>query len=209
MSTTQVDAATVLEALGTARAVRYFEDRPVPPELVEQLIWAATRAPSPENTQQWAFICIDDKEILGRIQGATSFLGPILDQKERIDGASSDRTLRGAAHLVTRTTEIPLLIVVCGHLTYPEEAPDELMNWSALYPAAQNIVVAARALGLGAAFTLMQLSCEPVIRAELGLPDDMVIAAVLPIGYPATTPGPVKRRPVSEVLYMNRYEPRS
>jgi nitroreductase len=203
-----VDAATVLEATGTARAVRYFEDRPVPPKLIEQLIWAATRAPSPENTQQWAFICVDDKEILGRIQAATSFLGPILDQQQRIDGASSDRTLKGAAHLVTRTIEIPLLIVVCGHLAYPEEDPSELMNWSALYPAAQNIIVAARALGLGAAFTLMQLSCEPVLRAELGLPDDMVIAAVLPVGYPATTPGPVKRRPVHEVLHMNRYEPR-
>jgi nitroreductase len=79
------------------------------------------------------------------------------------------------------------------------------MTWTALYPAAQNLLVAARALGLGAAFTLLHQSAEAVVRTELGLPDDMLIAATIPVGFPVSLPGAVRRRPVEEVLFRNRW----
>ena len=200
-------ADDVLEVLGTARAVRYFKPDPVPSELIERLVWAATRAPSPENSQNWAFICVDDRAVLERIQAATQVIAPVLAQMERPD-RSHDRMLNGASHLATNLAEIPLVIFVCGRLAYPAESPQEIMAWSALYPATQNLLIAARALGLGAAFTLLHLSAEPVIRAELGLPDDMLIAAVIPVGFPAVNGGPVNRRPAEEVLYRNRWTAR-
>jgi nitroreductase len=199
-------SAIVLEVLGTARAVRYFTPEPVPAEVVEQLVWAATRAPSPENSQDWAFICVDDRAILERIQAETRALAPVLAEKQRQDPEAA-RTLAGASHLATNLAEVPLVIFVCGRLAYPPHAPREQMAWTALYPAAQNLLVAARALGLGAAFTLLHQSAEAVVRAELGLPDEMLIAATIPVGFPASAPGPVRRRPVGEVLFKNRWRP--
>jgi nitroreductase len=196
----------VLDVLGTARAVRYFKPDPVPPELVERLVWAATRAPSPQNSQNWAFVCVDDRAVLERLQTATQVIASGLAQRERPDG-SHDRMLKGASHLATNLAEIPLVIFVCGALAYPPEAPREAMTWSALYPATQNLLIAARALGLGAAFTMLHLSAEPFIRAELGIPDNVLIAATIPVGFPAVSGGPVNRRPVEEVLYRNHWRP--
>jgi len=83
------------------------------------------------------------------------------------------------------------------------------MAWSALFPATQNLIVAAHALSLGTALTLFHLASEKVVREELSIPDDWVIAAAIPVGYPAVPTGPVKRRPVEEVLFMNRLENRT
>jgi nitroreductase len=201
-------ADQILDVMGTARAVRYFRPDPVPPELVERLVWAATRAPSPENSQNWAFVCVDDRATLERIQAATKVIAPVLENKER-PTRSVDQMLTGASHLATNLAEIPLVVFVCGQLAYPPESPREVMTWSALFPAAQNLLVAAHALGLGAAFTMLQLVAEPVIRHELGLPDDMLIGAVIPVGYPAVAGGPVRRRPVEDVLFMNRWSARA
>ncbi len=111
-------ADDVLEVLGTARAVRYFKPDPVPPELVERLVWSATRAPSPENTQHWAFVCVDDRAVLERIQTATKVIAPALAEMDRPD-QSHDRMLNGASHLATNLAEIPLVIFVCGAFGVP------------------------------------------------------------------------------------------
>lgn len=195
----------LFDLMGTARAVRWLRPDPVPAEVVERLVWAATRAPSPGNTQDWAFVCVDDREVLGRIGAAVaSVMGPAIDRMDKPDRATRVM-LTGARHLATNLAAAPLVVFVCGGVAYPPGRPRVEMTWSALYPATQNLLLAARALGLGATLTTLHAVAEPVVRAELGLPDDVVIAATVPVGYPAVPFGAVTRRPVAEVLHRNRW----
>lgn len=191
-----------LEAMGTARAIRYLKPDPVAPELIEKLIWAATRASSPGNSQAWDFVVITDADKKARIGGAVS---DAVADSIRIPGPDADRSvrlmLRGAKDLAGGLATAPVLILVCGRMVYPPGKPDELMIWSACYPAAQNLIVAARALGLGATFTTFQRRAEAVVRATLDIPDDVRMAALLPIGWPDRPHGPVNRRPVDEVIH--------
>ena len=122
----------------------------------------------------------------------------------------TDRTTRlmldGTARLIDSLAQAPYLIFVCGPVIYPPQAPREQFTWSALYPAAQNLLLAARALGLGSVFTTMQMTAEPTIREVLSVPDHIRIAAMIPIGWPDTEFGPVNRRPVEDFVHRNGWE---
>lgn len=191
-----------LEAMGTARAIRYLKPDPVAPELIEKLIWAATRASSPGNSQAWDFVVITDADKKAAIGNAVS---AAVSGAIREPGPNADRSVRlmlkGAKALASGLATAPVLILVCGRMIYPPGNPDELMIWSACYPAAQNLIVAARALGLGATFTTFQRRAEDVVRKTLDIPDEVRMAALIPIGWPDRPHGPVSRRPVEEVIH--------
>lgn len=194
------------EAMGTARAIRYLRPDPVERELIEKLIWAATRASSPGNSQAWAFVVVTDAEKKARIGGAVADAVSGAIQVPADADASTRRMLTGAKALAEGLATAPVLILVCGRMTYPPGRPDELMVWSACYPAAQNLIVAARALGLGATFTTFQRRAEQVVRGTLDIPDDVRMAALIPIGWPDRPHGPVKRRPVEEVIHWDGWQ---
>ena len=177
-----------------------------PPELVDRLVWAATRAPSPGNTQNWDFVVVDDPAAKQRIGDAVhAAMAPAVAAMERPD-RTTRLMLDGTANLIATFAEAPVVVFVCGTVAYPPRRPDEQMTWSALYPASQNLILAARALGLGSVFTTLHRPAEPVVREVLGLPDDVRIAATIPIGWPARPFGPVNRRPVADVIHRNRWE---
>ena len=121
-----------------------------------------------------------------------------------------DRTMRlmldGAATMIAALGEAPVIIFVTGPVIYPPAAPIEQFTWSALYPAAQNILLAARALGLGSVFTTLHMTAEATVRKVLGLPDHIKIAATIPLGWPDAKFGPVKRRPVEDFVHRNGWE---
>ncbi len=197
----------VFEAMGTARAIRYLKSDPVDPELIEKLIWAATRASSPGNSQAWDFVVVTDAERKAAIGGA---IADAVSGVMRAPGPDADRSTRlmltGAKALAEGLATAPVLIVVCGRMIYPPGNPDELMVWSACYPAAQNLIVAARAMGLGATFTTFQRRAEQVVRSTLAIPDDVRMAALIPLGWPDRPHGPVNRRPVAEVLHWEGWQ---
>ena len=197
----------VFEAMETARAIRYLKPDPVAPELLEKLVWAATRASSPGNSQQWAFVVVTDADKKAAIGGAVA---DAVSGTLREPGPDADRSvrlmLRGAKALADGLATAPALILVCGRMTYPPGNPDELMVWSACYPAAQNLIVAARALGLGATFTTFQRRAESVVRGTLGIPDDVRMAALIPVGWPDRPHGPVNRKPVDEVIHWQGWQ---
>ncbi|MFI5046518.1 MAG: nitroreductase family protein [Acidimicrobiia bacterium] len=194
----------VFEAIGTARAMRWFRPDPVPVSLVERVVWAGTRASSPNNCQPWDFVVVRDPELRARIGAlfapltSPGAIDAITDPTER-------RTVEGAMNLLGTLADVPVLIFVCGRNIYPPHDPDERLMYSALYAASQNMIVAARALGLGAAFTTFHRINEPDIRTLLQIPDDRSIAVTLPLGWPARAFGPLTRRPVEEVLHIDRW----
>ncbi len=196
----------VFEAMGTCRAMRHLKPDPVPAELIERVLWAATRAPSPGNSQGWDFVVVDEPEPKARIAAAVRAV-----MADRVAAMPRpDRTTRlmldGTATLIDTLDRAPVLIFVAGPVIYPPQAPREQFTWSALYPAAQNILVAARALGLGTTFTTLHGVAEPTVREVLGIPDHVRIAATIPLGWPAGRFGPVNRRPLEEVVHRNRWE---
>jgi nitroreductase len=122
----------------------------------------------------------------------------------------SDRTTRlmldGTATLIDNLDRVPVVVFVTGPVVYPPGAPHERFTWSALYPAAQNILLAARALGLGSVFTTLHMAAEPTVREVLAIPESIRIAAMIPIGWPAGRFGPVHRRPVEDFVHRNHWE---
>jgi len=196
----------VFEVMGTCRAIRQLKPDPVPPEMIERLIWAGTRAPSPGTSQGWDFVVVDDAAARARIGGAVREA-----MAERVAAMPRpDRTTRlmldGTARLVDAFGQAPVLLLVAGGVIYPPQAPREIFTWSALYPAAQNVILAARALGLGATFTTLHHVADATIREVLAIPEHIRIAATIPIGWPDAKFGPVNRRPVADFVHHNRWE---
>ena len=195
----------VIQAMETTRAIRYLKPDPVPRELLERVIHAATRASSPGNSQGWDFVVVTDRATKAKI-------GPAL--RERMLGmvrampqsdAMVKRMLGGAQHLLENFENVPVWIFVCGRKVYPPGAGTEQMVHAALYPAAQNLIVAARSLGLGSTFTTFQLAAEPEMRVALNLPSDVSIGVCIALGYPDRPFGPVARKPVHEVLHWEKW----
>ena len=206
MTPTNAPTDDIWEVMETCRAIRYLKPDPIPDAVLDQLLWAATRAPSPGNSQAWDFVVVDDadaKRVISEAMG-TAMLPAISKMQPR------DRTERlmfdGAAAIVASLATAPVVIFVTGPVVYPAGRPDEAFTWSALYPAAQNILLAARALGLGTVLTTLHRAADTVIRDTLGIPDHIRIAATIPIGYPAANFGPVKRRPVADFVHRNRWQ---
>jgi nitroreductase len=200
----------VFEAMETCRAIRFFKKDPIPDEMIDKIIYAATRAPSPGNTQGWDFIAVTDPDVRAKLaQGISAVMEPaVAAATEQFGGADQidpvqKRMLDGALSLARHLAEIPLHILVCGKAIYPPGNPSEGFVWSALYPATQNILLAARALGLGSCLTAYQGTCEPLIREVLNIPEDVHIASYIPIGWPDANFGPLARQPVENVLHRN------
>ena len=191
--------------MGTARAMRYFRPDPVPQEIIDKVLWAATRASSPGNRQSWDFVVVRSVEQRARIakalapRAAVSALIPVpTDPVQR-------RLLIGSRNLWARLGDVPVLIFVCGANRFPPDAPEERYMWSAVHSAGQNLVVAARALGVGAAFTTIHVFAESAIRSILAMPDDQHIGLTIPLGWPDRPFGPMARRPVEEVVHYDRW----
>ncbi len=195
----------VFEAMGTARAMRFYQPDPVPADLLDKVLWAATRASSGNNSQGWDFVVVQDAEQRARLGEALAGFVRRVESMPDPGNETDRRTLRGAKNLAATFAQVPVIIVVCGANIYPEHAPRETFMYSAIFAAAQNLVVAARALGLGAAFTTLHGVAEPAFREILAIPDDRTIGVTVPLGWPAGPVGPVTRKPLEDVVHHDRW----
>lgn len=210
LSTAHLPADTVglLEGLTTTRAIRRYRDEPVPDEALRAILFAATRAPSGSNRQPFRFLVLTDgpkaeaaKSIIAT--GARRIWGGkrTADQYEQGSGAIADspkarmaRTMQGFVDTFER---VPVLILPCL-VRYREPTPSE---GASVYPACQNLLLAARALGYGGVFTGFNFAVDAELRALLGVPDAAFIAGTITLGRPVGQHGPVRRRPMPELVY--------
>jgi nitroreductase len=205
----------LFEAIHTLRAMRRLKPDPVPAELITRVLAAGTQAPSGQNTQPWRFVVVRDPAAKAFVQeryhrAMLERFGAFLPLPRELDVPEA-RSLRAALYLSEHLHETPVLLVVCGKRDWPAAIPPHARvgkappSYGSLYPCIQNILLACRALGLGANLTTMHMLFEAELANYLGVPDDHGIVAIVPIGYPRGKFGPLTRRPVEEVTYYDRW----
>ncbi len=191
------DAIGLFEAIDTQRGLRRFKPDPVPDEMISRILQAAIKAPSGGVQQGWSFIVVRDPETRRKI-GDLYRTGSRFDIREDMTGQQR-RVYRLAQDLEDHLDDVPVLIVACLR--------GGLGSGASIYPAVQNILLAARGLGLASVLTTRQSRFEADIKEILGIPDEVSTAALLPIGFPAegTRYGPTRRRPLDEVAFDGRW----
>lgn len=228
MSDTGLPAIDLFEAIYTARAQRRLRPDLVPEELIRRVLDAAIRAPSAGNAQNWHFVVIRDAE---QRRGVGALYRKASDIAEAVYKARSHpahltetqwrRMMTGGAHLWNHMGDAPVLLVPCLHqrdlpardaldLTWREHYDRERaylngIRGASIYPAVQNVVLACRAFGLGTVITTNHLRVEAEFKTLLGIPDDVDTFALMPIGWPEGRFGPLSRRPLEEVLHIDRW----
>jgi nitroreductase len=206
MSDTELN--TVFDILGSARSVRKYEDRPIDRAVLTKIVQAGTFASNPRNTQPWKFIVVDNPVTK---ENLASFIEPRALEVEKVipklETEKQKRLYESAANLIREFAKSPAIIFICGIDTnYGKDFDSREMILSATYAAAQNILVAARASGLGAAFTTLHLHAKKEFESELGLPSDTHIEVTIPIGYPLRPFGPVSRKQIEDVMFWNKHK---
>src|SRR5215469_3302964 len=119
----------VIQAMETCSAARYLKPDPVPQDLIERVIYAATRASSPGNSQEWDFIVVRDPAAKAKIR---DFLSPRFKQMGvgvQRSGQVTSKMIAGAMHLAETLSEVPAIIFVCGPVAYPPQQPREQFVW--------------------------------------------------------------------------------
>jgi len=208
------DTVGLLEAMSTTRSIRRFRPDPIPDDLLHSVLEAATWAPSGSNSQSWRLVVVRDPEKRRRIgdlyrQGLSEFY-PADRLASETDPARA-RMMTGSLYLGEHIgTEPPVLVLFCQARPASATAtgPSGLRPWtrgSSVYPAVQNLLLAARAVGLGGCLTTVHLLHEPDVKAIVGIPDDVDTFALVPLGYPRDRYGPLQRRPVEEVAYLDAW----
>lgn len=201
------NAIGLFEALYTTRALRRLRPDPVPEEVLFQILDAAIRAPSGQNAQDWRFVLITEPEIKQRMQSwAEEGWGryqPRFAENPALMGElprTQRLSLRAVEHLVHHLGEAPVIVAVCG-LSGRHSTPG-----GSTFPAVQNLLLAARALGLGASIFNLPLSHARELMEALAIPENNQIYCLVPLGYPQDKHGPVRRKPLKAVTYWNRWE---
>ncbi len=203
----------LLEGLDTTRSIHRYRPDPLPDADLAQILWAATRAPSGSNSQPHRFLVLRES---ARATQAKSLLGDSFRRSwaakssgegwQRGSGADPrSRKARTAATMqrfVDRFEEIPVVVLVCA---LRHRAPN-VYEGASVYPACQNLLLAARALGYGSTITLWHAACETELRALLGIPDEVFIAATMPLGRPEGHHGPLRRRSVKDLVWEDRWQ---
>ncbi len=197
----------LFEAIYSQRSFTRFKPDPVPRGAIEHIIDAATKAPSGGNNQPWEFIAITDPEVISQV-------GKVYHEMEEEFLASQPDTdespvYRAARYLGEHMHEVPAMILVCvNHGGSSSGQPGAFARGSqasSIWPAVQNLFLAARALGLGTRLTTAHLRGEQRIKDILGIPDHVETVMLTPLGYPRRSFGGTKRRPSAEVTSYNHY----
>lgn len=193
----------LFEALTTQRAIRSIKPDPVPEELIVRVIELATKAPSGGNQQPWAFVVVRDRDVIEKIAVAlrTAFAPNYENALKRVK-PGEPLPMQNLKGLVDRFDQLPVVIYPCAVLA-PDADHTNLRFYSSLFPAIQNLLLAARGLGLGAALTTQAL---PAAKEILELPSNVEPVAMIPLGYPNKDHyGKTTRKPVAEVLHWDRW----
>jgi nitroreductase len=207
------DTVGLLEGLASTRAIRRYTNEPIPDHDLRDILWAATRAPSGSNRQPFRFVVLTDSP---RAIEAKALIGAaaieLWDAKRKNDqydkGSGKDpnspksRLARTMRHYVDNLHQVPCLVLPCL-VRYREPS---LMEGASIYPAVQNLLLAARGLGYGGVITGFHGRVNKPLKALLGIPQEVPIMCTITLGKPLGSHGPVRRRPMRELVFTDEWD---
>jgi nitroreductase len=204
---------SLLEGMATTRAIRRYTDDPIPEVDLATILWHASRAPSGSNRQPFRFLVLRDgpsakeaKALLGRSFRQMWAVKAAHDRYDEGSGADASspkaRMARTMQHFVDNFERTPVVVLACL-VRYRDPTPTE---GASIYPACQNLLLAARAIGYGGVMTTWHQLVEDELRTLLGIPEGVAVAATIPLGRPQGAHGPVRRRPLGELVYEDRWD---
>lgn len=208
-----------LEALMTLRSLRRYTDEPVTDEEIMTCIRAAVQAPNGGNVQPWQFVVVTDRTVkeavaavyqraYNRYERAAIAALPTGRPPEEV--AAKARSHRAARYLAEHLADAPALVFVLMNnlpwVRHDEEGPMDIGPlWGSVFPAVQNLMLAARALGIGTALTTVFRIYQNDMRAALAIPAIYEIAAMIPMGRPKGKFGVAPRKPAEQVTHWNGF----
>ncbi|MGI9576757.1 MAG: nitroreductase family protein [Microthrixaceae bacterium] len=206
-------AEDVLDAMSTMRAMRRYRPDPMPEPDLSRILFTASRAPSGSNRQGFRFVVLRDQpESLAAKAAIGEAAREIWRAKRESDGydkgsgaAADSPKARMAAtmeHFVDHFEEIPVVVLVAALRHRP--GPEETIGAS-VYPACQNLLLAARTLGYGATIMTWHRAVEGELRQILDIPDEAFLAATITMGVPVGRQGPVRRMPMEAFVHDGRW----
>jgi nitroreductase len=221
---------SVFDAINGLRATRVYEDRAIPPDVLAQILTAATRACSAGNTQPWEFVVVTDRDVKADLKAMLSKAWMTVDARraqspeQLVDGSGRPVTGHAAIENIDRVAAIVFVfwnpdrgIRMKGEY---EENPDGTLRaltdfpggrGASLFQACQNMMLAAHALGVSSLFTTFFGLCQPEVKELLHVPPRMFLESAVFLGYRAERLGNPKRKPLEEVVHVNdwdgKYEP--
>jgi nitroreductase len=209
-----MDPMELFDTIATTNTCRFYKPEPVPRDVMRRALEAARFAPSGGNRQPVRFVVVTDAAIKRQLQALylprwNTYIGGHSSGQVRVDTLPA--MIRNADHFANHLAQIPAIVVVCARLADCYATDTELgrlsvVGGASIYPAVQNFILACRAQGLGTALTTLLCAEEPKIKPLLGLPEDISTAAFIGVGYPEKPfPKSLRRRPVDESAYLNRY----
>lgn len=197
------------EAMTTQRAIRRLRPDPVDDETVLALLRLAVKAPTGGNAQGWEFVVVRDPDVKHQLARLNRQGWSVL-KRGYARRASSDpkaaKILDAVQWQADHFEEVPVLVVFCLNGPRPVGPSVALSSWyGSIYPAVQNLLLGARAIGLGAALTTLPIWSSFLARRTLGLPPKVHPVAVVPLGWPRGRYGATTRAPVEAVTHLDRY----
>jgi nitroreductase len=207
MPSHEPEALSVIEALHSTPSRRYLSTEPIPDDVIRAILDAAVRGPSGANSQLWAWIVVRDPQVKAQIaewyrEGWNAAYGS--KRAEREAAGTWDAVSRASGHLAEHLEEAPVWIfpVLLG----PAKSQNPRLGAS-IYGAVQQLMLAARAYGIGSTLTTLYSAHEADVRELLGLPENAITMALIPLGYPNRGRwSEPKRRPLDEVVFWDKYQ---
>jgi nitroreductase len=197
------------DVVTTQRAIRRLKTDPVPDAVLRRILDAAICAPSGGNRQGWSFLVIRDPATRARLGDLyREAWGELMKVPYYRDAASAPpdspvaKVVASARHLAEHLAQAPVLVLAC---IASDGIKPTLATGASIYPAVQNILLAARALGIGSCLTTIHKFRDQQVKELLGIPPDIETAALIPLGHPLGKFGRPPRRPLAEVAFADRW----
>lgn len=210
---------SIYEMMSTCRAVRRLRPDPIPDDVVQRVLRAATWAPSGGNRQPWHVVAVRDpvkKQALGEWYAdrwhayAEAFARRAANLPAEVR-QRTQRTLAAGDYLAEHFARTPIVAIFCFDpkvlaITDADLDRPSIVGGASVYPAVQNLLLACRTEGLGCVLTTLLCFDEAKVKALLEIPEELGTCACVPIGYPvAGGHGPLSRRPLEQVVHWDRW----
>jgi len=202
------EAEVVMRSIETLRSVRSFKPDSIPKETLDRILRAASMAASGSNTQPWEFVVVQDRDVKARLKE------PMLKKwLARIGGGTGmsqrmKETYDEATEMLRNSEKVPALVYCCLDLN--RIGRGEEVRYASIYPAVQNLMLAAHAFGLGTCLTIhgsTPTRGEPEVKKILGIPENIKIACLVYMGYPSRRYGRPRRRQIEDRVRYEKWDP--